>query len=294
MQRFGAARWVAIAGVIVLVVVVGVLVVSALQRANPQSSDGEAEPVPTFTLGVQTPTPTPTPTPAAAQLDAVRSLAVGSEVWWRATAGACAGAAPLVERSYDQGATWTDVTPNYLGIARVLTLEAFSGRDAELVAGMAGCEPQALRTYTRGEFWESYPDVLASSRYSDPNDAGSVRLPSGPVPAPCPAAWGLHAFGDVVTLVCDDRAWSWSGAEWVQLAPEAVVAVAIDGSDILVAHRTPDCAGVTIARVSTADPASATPIGCAEGTDAATPVAIAAAGGAVMVWSGDGLVRVGS
>ncbi|KQP69526.1 hypothetical protein ASF40_16840 [Microbacterium sp. Leaf288] len=292
MQRLGAARWVAIAGIAVLVAAVAVLVWAALQHANPESAGGEAQPVPTFTLGAEAPTPTPTPTEAPVSLEQTRFLAIGSEVWWRATAGSCTGPAPVVERSYDQGETWTDVTPAYIGITQVQTLEAFSARDAELVAAMAGCEPQALRTYTRGEFWDSYPDVLAASRYIEPSDPGSVHFPSGPVPAPCPAAFGLHAFGDVVTLICDGRAWSWSGEEWVALAPENALAVAVDGSDVLVAHRADDCAGVAVARVAAGTPDVASPVGCAEGTDAAAPVAIATRGDGVVAWIGDALVGI--
>lgn len=292
MQRLGAAKWVAIAGITVLVAAVAVLVWAALQHANPESTGGEAQPVPTFTLGAEAPTPTLTPTEAPVSLEQTRFLAIGSEVWWRATAGSCTGPAPVVERSYDQGESWTDVNPAYLGIAQVQTLEAFSARDAELVAAMAGCEPQALRTYTRGEFWDSYPDVLAASRYVDPRDAGSVHLPSGPVPAPCPEAFGLHAFGDIVALVCDGRAWSWIGNEWVTLAPERVLAVAIDDGDVLVAHRADDCTGVAVSRVLTDDQASAGAVGCAEGTDAATAVAIDSVGDKIVLWASDAVVTV--
>lgn len=289
MQRLGTARWLAIAGTAVLVVIVAVLVGAALQHANPESAGGEAEPVPTFTLGVQTQTPTPTPTANSVNLQQTRFLSIGSDIWWRATAGSCTGPAPVVERSSDQGKTWANVTPAYLGIAQVQTLEAFSARDAELVAAMAGCEPQALRTYTRGEFWASYPDVLAASRYIDPRDPGSVHLPSGPVPAPCPAAFGLHAFGDVVALVCDGRAWSWWGDEWVALAPEGVLAVTVDDADILVAHTAADCGGVAVSRVSGVAPDAASLVGCAESTDAASPAAIATIGDDVIVWSGESL-----
>lgn len=292
MPRVGTAKWVAIAGIAVLVAVVTVLVFAALQHARPEPAGDGAEPVPEFTLGVQTPTPTPTPTDSAPVLEQTRLLGLGSEVWWRATAGSCTGPAPLIERSYDQGATWTDVTPTYRGIAQVQTLEAFSARDAEIVAAMAGCEPQALRTYTRGEFWDSYPDVLAASRYIDPGDRATVHLPSGPVPAPCPAAFGLHAFGDVVALICDDRAWSWTGAEWVALAPENALAVAVDGGDVLVAYRAEDCAGVAIARVAADTPDVAATVGCAEGTDAAAPAAIAPRGDGVVAWIGDALVGI--
>ncbi|MFC8682675.1 hypothetical protein ACFT30_14250 [Microbacterium ureisolvens] len=292
MQRIGTARWLAIAGIVALLAVVSVLAWAAYQHANPDAVGGKAAPAPTFTLGVQTQSPSPTASAAAVRPEEVRLLTVSSEQWWRAMAGSCGGAAPLIERSADQGATWTDVTPTYLGIAQVQTLDAFSGRDAEVVAAMPGCTTQALRTYTRGEFWESYPDVLAASRYIDPGDAGSVRFPSGPVPAPCGTAWGLHAAGDTVALLCDGRAWLRSGAEWLQLAPEGAVAVAADEASLLVAHSAEDCAGLAVSRIVTADPASAAVVGCAEGADATSPVALDALGDDVLLWAGAELVRI--
>jgi len=274
----------------VLALVVAGLALAAYERAHPTESTGTIAPVPTFTLGVTTPTPTPTPETYPA--DQQRLLSIGSTQWWRATAGACGGRAPVIERSSDGGATWSDVTPNYLGIEQVLTLDAFTGADAEVVAGAAGCNAQALRTYTRGEFWESYPDVLAASRFVEPKDAASVRFPSGPVPAPCDAATGLHAQGDVVVLLCDARAWSWTGGEWRQLAPDGAVGLAIDGEDVVVAHTSDDCDGVAISRVAPSVPDSPTAIGCATGVDAAAPLAIDLAGGAVLLWSADALLTV--
>ncbi|MCP2638119.1 hypothetical protein K0817_016320 [Microbacterium sp. HD4P20] len=290
MRSWGASRWIAIAAVAALAIVVGVLAIAAYQRANPEPTPAEAGPVPSFDLGVKTPTPTPSaPAAAPIALEAQRYLSVGGALWWRATAGACDGPAPVVERSPDGGETWIDVTPTYRGIAQVQSLDAFSAQDAEMVAAMAECETQALRTYTNGEFWESYPDVLAISRYVSPTDAATVVLPSGPVPAPCAQAWGLRASGDAVALVCDARAWSWSGEEWQQLAPENAIALTLDGGDVIVAHTTPDCAGVALSR-ATAE--SSSPVACAEGVDPAAPTAIDLAGADLSLWSADSLVTL--
>lgn len=290
MRSWGAARWIAVAAVAALAIVVGVLAFAAYQRANPEPTPAEPGPVPSFDLGVQTQTPTPT-TPVAAPLalEAQRFLSVGGAQWWRATAGACDGPAPVVERSPDGGETWVDVTPTYRGIAQVQSLDAFSAQDAEMVAALAGCEAQALRTYTNGEFWESYPDVLAISRYVSPTDAAAVVLPSGPVAAPCAQASGLRASGDTVALLCEGRAWSWSGAEWQQLGPENAIALTLDGSDLIVAHSAPDCAGVALSRVT---PQSSSPLSCAEGLDAAAPTAIDLTGSDLYVWSADSFTSI--
>lgn len=289
MRSWGASRWIAVAAVVALAIVVGVLALAAYQRANPEPTPAETGPVPSFDLGVEAATPTPTAPIARQALEAQRYLSVGGAEWWRATAGACDGPAPVVERSPDGGETWADVTPTYRGIAQVQSLDAFSAQDAEMVAALAGCESQALRTYTNGEFWESYPDVLANSRYVNPTDAAAVVLPSGPVVAPCGQAWGLRASGDTVALLCDGLAWRWSGTEWLQLAPENAIALTLDGSEVIVAHTTPDCAGVAISRAKPESPSS---VACAEGVDAAAPTAIDLAGPDIYLWSADAFTSV--
>ncbi|WP_194397524.1 hypothetical protein [Microbacterium atlanticum] len=275
------ARWLAIVAIVALALGVGALAVLAYDRATPEAASGSAAPVPTFEFGAKTPTATPTAAPVARE--AQRLLSVASERWWRATVGVCGGPAPVIERSDDQGATWADVTPLYRGIAQVQTLDAFSPLDAELVAAVDGCSAEALRTYTGGEFWDPYADVLAASRFIEPLDAGSVHLPGRNVPAPCPTASGLHAAGDVIALLCDDRAWSWSGDEWTQLAPTDASALAIDDTDVIVAHRTDDCTGITLSRESAST--------CVEDIDPSQPVAISVAGAEVFVWSGDTVTR---
>lgn len=290
MRSWGASRWIAVAAVAALAIVVGVLAFAAYQRANPEPTPADPRPVPSFDLGVQTQTPTPTsPIAAPPALEAQRFLSVGGVQWWRATAGSCGGPVPVVERSPDSGETWIDVTPTYRGIAQVQSLDAFSSEDAEMVAALADCETQALRTYTNGEFWESYPDVLAISRFVNPTDAATVVLPSGPVAAPCAQAWGLRASGDTIALLCDGRVWSRSGTEWQQLAPEGAVALTPDGSDVIVAHTAPDCAGLALSR---ATPESSSPIACAGGLDAAVPTAIDLSGPDLYLWSGDSFTSV--
>jgi hypothetical protein len=294
MARIGGSRagmTAAIALVSSLVVIVGVLSFAAYQRVNSTGSPGAAKPAPTFTLGVRSSTPIAPPATPATAPGMERLLAVGSEQWWRATAGRCGGAAPLIERSSDGGATWTDVTPRYLGVAQVQTLVAFSPADVEVVAAVAGCDAQSLRSYTRGEFWESYPDVLVASRYVDVGDPATVHLPSGPVAAPCARAFGLQAAGDSVALQCDSAAWSWTGAEWQRLPADNALALAFDDGDVVIAHTDGTCEGIALSRVNLGSPETASLIGCAAGADASAPTAIDVEGDDVIVWSGEEVVR---
>lgn len=290
-----ASFWGAAALVVVAALGAGALVAAAYQHANPPAPDSAPAPVPTFTLGVGvgTPTPTPTPEPAVAlPRDSERFLAVSADagVWWRGVAGACGGTAPLVERSADAGATWTDVTPLYLGAAQLAALEASDQTEAILIAGVgADCEPQALRTFTQGRFWESYPDVLAASRYSPPTDADVVSTPIGPLAAPCAEARGPRAAGEVVALVCDGAAYaSLAGAEWVALPAPDAAAVATDGADVVVAHRSDACPHLTVTRFAGASPDAPGEATCADG-DPAQPTALALTAAGPVVWSAETL-----
>ena len=285
-----SSRVLAIVLVAALAVVVVVLSALALQRSNAGVDAQSANPVPSFSLGVGAESPTPTPE-AAAGAPPERFLTAGAGPVWRATAGVCDGAEPLVERSVDGGATWADVTPRYRELTQVFALEAFAGTEAEMVGSVAACEVQALRTYTQGTYWDSYPDVLATSRYLMPSDA-TVVTPDGPAAAPCAAPHGLRA-ADALALVCDGAAWAQlPGADWVALPPTGVAAVAVVGVDVVVAHAGDACAGIALTRFAGGDGNAAEPVGCAEGADASAPTALAASGDSFLVWSGDSLVTV--
>lgn len=300
-SRLRPSRWIAIAAVALLAVGVGILSAVAFQRVNTTTEGGTAAPVPSFTLGVDPSTPAPTPTSVptaepAPPRETERFLSIGSQAMWRATAGGCGAAEPRVERSGDGGETWSDVTPRYLGLGQVASISAFSAQDTEIVAGVGeGCETQLLRTFTDGEFWESYPEVLAGYRYLDLADSSLVHLGrAATADAPCTQARSLRAERDVITLVCDQRAWVWNGSEWSRLSATRVVAVAVDDGAVLAAHTADGCAGVMVTRfaasASADDPGA--PIACAEGLNPDSPVAIEDAGDSVLVWSGDSFVRV--
>lgn len=286
-------RWGAVAVLVAVGIGAGALVAAAYDHATPGETTDAAAPVPTFTLGVETPTPTPTPEPVAAPpRDAERFLAVGtgagSDVWWRATAGACGGPAPSLERSADAGATWVDVTPLYKGVAQLVALDSFAQTQAQIVAAVgSSCEPQALGTFTQGQFWDSYPDVLAASRFISVTDAATVQMPSGRAAAPCADARGLRAEGDIVALICDSTAFVSTGSEWVAFPAPDAAAVAIAGDSVLIAHAAPDCPGLSLRRYASADPSQPEPASCAEGIDPAQPLAVASTPAGTLIWSGD-------
>lgn len=299
------ARWIAIAAVAVVALGAGALSYAALERAKPEASSASPAPAPTFTLGVDaSPSPSPsTPSPAPDDAEepaevsepsdpaAERFFAASSSTWWRATAGSCEAGGAVLERSSDAGVSWTDVTPNYREVSRIAGLSTLAGTEAGIIAQVgADCEVQALRTFTQGQFWDSYPDVLANSRYVDPANPASVVLPTGAVAAPCDRAWGLRSSGTTTAFVCDGVAYTNAGVAdgWSPLPSGEVAAVTVDDLGVVLAAVEQSCDGLALTRFAeaAAEPVS---LGCADAPRDG-PTALAMVDGVPTVWAGDALV----
>lgn len=291
-----SARWLGGALVAVLAVAAIVLAVIAVNRVRGPQVSAQPDPAPTFSFGAaptSSPTPTPSSTPAPTYPRAEeRFLSVGSGGMWRGIAGECGGAPPLIERSVDGGETWEDVTPNYRGIGQVLSLDSFAGTEAEAITRVgAACETQALRTFTQGEFWEPYPEVLATSRYLDPATPSTLLAPQGSVATPCADPRSVRASGNTVALICDGTGFVLRGAEWLSLPTPGVAAMSVSRGDALVAARSAACEGLEISVLSVDAFSEVRPLGCVA-VDPAAPVAVASTGDGALVWSGDTLLRV--
>lgn len=283
----------AIAVVVVLGAVVAVLCAIALFRPQAAATDGDAEPLPALSptpSATSSPATTPTPTPPPAQMDRAdeRFLSFNGTSAWRATAGSCAGEAPLLQRMNNQG-VWVDVVSRANAPRQVASLDAYSD-GAELVAGVDdACTTASLRTFSAGAEWASYDGALARSRYIDLTDAGIVHTSDGDIAAPCMNATGLRASGDVVALICDEQAWLQTEDAWTALALTNVKVLAIDDADVIIGNQSADCTGLTLTRVSGTEN---TTIGCADSVDATQPMALAAADDGLVVWVGDEMIEV--
>ena len=216
---------------------------------------------------------------------------------WRAVAGSCTtGEPPLVERSSDDGATWSDVTPRYLGITQVAGLLPLEPGEAELIAAVGTeCAVQGLRTYTQGEFWSSYPEVLDSASYVAPTEAAALVSAAGAPPAPCDAPSSLAVDGTTTALVCGTTPYVWSpdsGPGWVEVPATPTRAAHVAGGMLTLARASVDCVGTAISTTAVADP-SALQTTCLTGVDPAAPAVLAAdPRGGVVLWAGETLTRV--
>lgn len=195
----------------------------------------------------------------------------------------------MLERSSDGGASWKDVTPTYRGIGQLLAVKAFAGDQGEIVALMGDdCEPQALRTFTYGQFWEPYDDVLANSWYIEPTEPSTVSRPGGTLPLPCPDAHGLRSTTDVQALICAQTAYVLEpDGAWEARPASGVVAMTVASGDVIVAHSTETCAGLALTRYSDAAPDRATDLGCVDDADPEAPTAVAISGTDAVVWTGN-------
>lgn len=269
---------------VALVVGVAVLVALAIDRGRGVTPASDAAPAPSFSFdSTASPSASASPPPAVTHPQAdERFLAVGEGVMWRATAGTCGSAAPVVERSDDDGAEWVDVTPTYRDIAGVRDLAPFADTQADLVADMGeDCETQALRTFTSGEFWSPYEDLLARSTY---RVDGTVFDDGERYDAPCDEPWGLRATRELSSLICDGTASAYRDGEWDELA-DGVIAVAVHDGAVFAASVVTECEGVQVTRHAEETDV----VGCVTTADAEAPAALAVTDDAVWLWSGDSL-----
>ncbi|WP_028497239.1 hypothetical protein [Microbacterium sp. UNCCL10] len=275
-----------------LAIGVGALSVLALQSTATSAPIGSARSAPTFDFGDRasgTPTPSATVPPAATADAAERFLAIDGSDVWRATSGVCGGAAPVVEYSSDGGDSWVDVTPD--SAVQVVALATLGSRASEVVAATdATCAPTVLRTYTAGNAWQSYPQMLGATTFVSPQDRSSVTAASTALSAPCAEARSARTSRSVTGIVCDGSAFVWSNDEWTTLAPDAVALDAVAGT-IVVAHVSDECeAGVTVTQFTEVEGAE---LGCisdvdaAALTDVAAPAALSLLGEDLVFWSGD-------
>ncbi len=280
------ARIAAVAGVVALVVAVAALSIAALQQGRPGTQGNTIRPAPTFDFGDGTTTASPTPAdPPTAPVGAAteeRFLAIDGERLWRATAGSCSGAAPVVELSIDGGSTWTDVTPP--DAAQVLGAAALPDVAGEIVAATGDdCAPMVLRTYTSGVEWDEYPRALGDTTFRAPSGNMTIVAPGDDLTAPCSDARSVRASRGVVGLVCEGTAFALLDNSWTQLTDHAITLDAVAGT-VVVAHSSAACNGIAVTRFTGTVGDEMT---CFDDADPSEPAAISSLDGDLVLWSAD-------
>lgn len=239
------------------------------------------------------PGPSTSPLPSA-DASADRMLTIGSGAWWRATAGSCGETAPIIERSIDSGATWSDVTPTYRVIGSVASLAAFAGTQAELVGEFGtACTLTGMRTFTQGKFWEPYTEVLAQYAHVT---GTKITWGSRTLAAPCAEPRSIVSDTDTAALVCSGRAYvatDTPSTDWRQIGPSGALAIAIGDDEVAVISSAADaaCAGLTLWAGSSTANATDASTSCVTGASAPAAVAFDTAS-KVTIWSGDRVTRV--
>jgi hypothetical protein len=277
-----------------LALIAGLLTVLALQSVEPKPAERLPEPDPTFSFGQSESTPTPNTQDQPAQVNVParadqRMLVTGSEpgVMWRATEGSCAqGISPLIERSADGGTTWADVTPFYRDVRQVLTLESFAGNQAQAVMAVGDeCSVDGFRTFTQGQFWEAYPEVLEQAVYILPGDQTTIVTPGGEAVAPCAEPRALQSTSGELALLCDGDVQRLINGAWVQSGYGNVSAFAqgVDGG-VAVIRKTADCGTRAVSIASTLSPSLGSCITVPRPDDAS---ALAVSAGQAWLWNGE-------
>lgn len=292
-----------IAGLAVLALVTGGLVVAALSR-DPETPRAQApasrsaSPSPSRSASAA---PSPSGSSrrtALAPLAQATTLveAVDGNTAWLGGVGSCDGEPTSVRVTTDRGATFRPISTEQLGQKRVLSLQVQSDALTEAVFRSGpDCELQGARSFTGGRFWATSDQAARNVSYLDPDDSFRISQQGQTVPPPCKAPVQLADAGASAIVLCADRsAWRGASGRWARLAVTGATAVGADGeSAVIAAAEGGDCAGLNIL-VYPADPAaSADPStrGCVTDATATADTAVDIVGDGVWLVQ-NGRIRV--
>ncbi|WP_441875194.1 hypothetical protein [Microbacterium gubbeenense] len=282
-------------GVVILLImalVVGALVVVALQKGSDTAASAprpsvSSQPLPAAPIA----SPSLTAPPVVAR-EEERLLAIGDGVVWRGVTGSCVdGVEPLLERSTNDGATWTDVTPRYRGVSQVLRVDPFAGTQANLVVTLDAetCEPQGLRTFSDGAYWadQTVPDGVVYLAAD-----GGLRDGEVGVEAPCAEPRSVRGREPMAVLLCDGKVLVSGETDWEETGLEHATAVFAGTETVVAAHSAVGCDGLAISTVASGkEPVL---LSCEKHLDPSLATAVAVSGDRIAVWNGDALTMLAS
>lgn len=290
-QRPVIRGWI-IAGLALFLAFDAVLVVFALAATAPGPRQ-EANTIAPFTRPSRTPSPTPSPEPHF--IAAPRFLAaVNDQVAWRATEGSCGGPDAVIERTEDGGATWSQLSTAKHQVHQVMAL-LDPGVAIASVVGMAGadCTLGYFSSFTRGQFWEPYPQYLGGASYLDSSDSGTVHVASATATAPCADVLQLSVVDGIAAVLCTDTLFERRGEGWVEVPVPGILAFTPTETGYTVAISSASgCPGVAIASLASPLTTGSAPVtvGCAASVVAPDAVTLSQSAGSLWLWSGDNVV----
>jgi len=294
-------RVIVLVGLALFLIVDVILVGLALTANRAPTADRTPRPLVTFN---STPQPAPSPGASAEPTDATAVdgkrfiTTIDGQTLWRATAGACASASAVVERSVDAGATWAPLATNAFDLRQVLALT--TGEDGELeIIGATGdaCAVGGFSSEDAGDTWAPDAALPGEVGYLTPDDNAAVVSGQG-VGLPCPAVDVLSSTSTRTVAACAAVLAEWNPAAgtWGATPYAGVHGLATEGDRLMfVARGVPGCNGLG-ALTTTGIPApfaNASLVGCAEGADVTAPAALAIAGTGAWLWVGDTVLRSG-
>ena len=285
------ARLLAVIGLCVFLVVDVVLVAWALTATQPKGT-AKPGPIPTFTNYPQTPGATPTPTAAETAVTAAPRvlIAVSATEAYRATPGSCTGTATTIEKSTDAGVTWSTLDTSQYDFRTTLALYDASDSQLSSVTGTGtACTVDTYSSFTGGQFWQEYPENLASATYVDPTDASTIHTAAGAEDSPCPTALKVSAASNSTAVLCAGAVYTRAGAgDWAAAQIPGVLALttAADSGYTVAVSGVSGCSGIAIEAL-TVGAASPSLKGCLTSATSPAGVTLARSGSTLWLWSND-------
>ena len=292
-QPITARRLWAIIGICAFVLADIALVVWALY-ATHHAAPSKLGPIPTFTNYPSTPTGTPTPvptaTPAASQVTAAPRFlaAVSATEAYRATPGSCTGAGTVIEKTTDAGATWQPLNTTTYDFHTLMALYGATDSQLSAVTGTGdGCTTSAFSSFTGGQFWQQYPNNLATATYIDPADRSTIHTAAGAEDAPCDGAVQIATTSNSTAVLCPGVIYVQPGAgAWSATNLAGALAITPSASGYTVAATgVAGCTGIELESLAV-DGSALRPLGCNASVTSPTAVTVAQSGSALWLWSG--------
>jgi hypothetical protein len=210
-----------------------------------------------------------------------RFLASDGQFGVRAETGDCIdSAAPSVELTNDGGVNWTPASiPPEAAVREVVGVQIIDADQIDLVVRSgAACSLGVLTSYTAGQFWDAYPERLATQSFIDSADLSAVTIEGLRVASPCSAPEQVVTTGSLPLVRCVEGLFAYSdeATTWHVVAAMNTSSVATSGQLAVATGHNDACAGSSVVAfpLDGSNP-SGQPVSCVPARSSSPIVAIA-------------------